>query len=1135
MSANPFSEQQLATDPWTSAWVSANAGSGKTHVLVDRIARLLLDGSAPDRLLCLTFTRAAAAEMSTRLFKRLGTWTLIPDDELAAELERLTGSDADELLLERARRLFAEALESPGGLRIQTIHAFCERLLKRFPLEAGVVPQFSVLDERATEELIDEAKDVVLREAASKDAALADAIAALTAYAGEERFDVLMRGIAGERAWVEAFFAQAMPLEAALKRSVGLDAAADERSILDEAIAALDSGALARIVLALARGSAADQKRAEVIRRFGLERSRERFERFVEVFLTQEGERRSRVATKGVLDADPAAAGLLDRFGDVAEQARDRMNALFVAETSGYLLTVARAMLRAYSRLKSQRAVLDYDDLIAHAVALFSSPGASWILYKLDGGVDHILVDEAQDTSPRQWDIIKAIAEEFFAGKGAERQQRVVQRTVFSVGDTKQSIMSFQGARPASFAETRFIIESQAFGAKVDFARVPLVSSFRTAPNILRFVDEVFGDQGARDGVLFDEDDVRHVPVRRDMPGLVELWPALKPPDLPEPEIWDAPKDRVAADHPAVTLAQTIAKRIAQWIDDGEAVFDKQTQSFRPMTAGDVMVLVRRRNLLAEEIIRQLKRRSIPVAGADRLKLAEHIAVMDLIALGRFALMPRDDLTLATVLKGPLCGLSEEALFELAHRRTKPLWQVLRDRSGDPRFADAAAFLQRVWDQADRLQPYEFYASVLGEMGGWTKMLARLGFDAADPMDEFLNAALDFELAHTPSLEAFLHAMENTQTEIKRDQDRGDGAVRVMTVHAAKGLEAPIVVLPDTCTTPRHGRHDKDLLDADKVPLWKIETKRDDPVRARARLDGREERMREYRRLLYVALTRARDRLYVCGYEGRDGRERGCWYDLVLSAMGRLEADQVIDDAGDAVHRFGEGPAAHTTRTALVSAPAEFELPDWARVAAVRERPIQHVEPSVVLPAVRRRGDGTGGGLDRGRAVHKTLERLGVAPPERWSAIARETALGFITDPVLAQAAANEALAVRRDLLLSHLFARGSYGEVPLRGRVDWRGKTVDVAARLDRVVIRESDVLIVEYKTDRVVPKANAAIPANYVAQLALYRIAVERLFPGRVVNCGILWTVEPRLSLLPSTLLQEAVSVLDPPEGAT
>jgi ATP-dependent helicase/nuclease subunit A len=1134
--SSTVNEQYFATDPWTSVWVSANAGSGKTHVLVDRIARLLLDGSAPDRLLCLTFTRAAAAEMATRLFKRLGSWTLIPDEQLAAELEALTGVDADETLMARARRLFATALESPGGLRIQTIHAFCERLLKRFPLEAGVVPQFSVLDDRATEELIAEAKDVVLRQAASKDAELADAIAALTEYAGEESFDVLMRGIAGERGWIEPFFERSPLLREALWRAVELDPGADERSIYDEAIAGFDSGDLRTVAALLGRGSKVDVARAALVQRFAAARDRESFERFMRVFLTKDGKRLARLVPSKVAAADPVAGELAERHADQVVAARERLNSLFVAQTTAHLLHVARAMLKAYADLKRRRAMLDYDDLIAHAVALFSSPGAGWILYKLDGGIDHILVDEAQDTSPRQWEIIKAIAEEFFAGLGAERRerQRLMQRTVFAVGDTKQSIMSFQGARPASFVETRAVVEARALGAKVDFVRVPLVNSYRTAPKILTFVDEVFADADSREGVLIDEDDLRHVAKRRDMAGLVELWPAIKPPELPETEVWDAPKDRVAADHPAVTLAQTIAKRIAEWIAAGETVFDKEKKVVRPMTAGDVLILVRRRNLLADEIIRQLKRRSIPVAGADRLKLAEHIAVMDMIALGRFALMPLDDLTLATVLKGPLCGLDDEALFALAHGRKASLWQALKDKAGEPRFTDAVQFLRRVRGQADRLPPYEFYALVLGELGGWTKLIARLGYDAADPIEEFLNAALDFEQAHTPSLEGFLHAIESTETEIKRDQDRGEGAVRVMTVHASKGLEAPIVILPDTCTTPRHGRHDKSLLDAESVPLWKVESSRDDRVRARARVDGREERMREYRRLLYVALTRARDRLYVCGYELKTGREQGCWYDLVARAMTRLDADQVIDETGDVLRRFGEAPMG-VKLGVTASAEAKPALPVWARVRAPAEQELRHVEPSVVVPGRGTGGDGSGLGLERGRAIHRALEQLAGAPAERWSEIAVSITGEFIKDAAVARSIVGEILRVRRDLLLSPIFGAGSHGEVPLRGLVEVGGKIVDLAARLDRVVVGERDVLIVEYKTDRVVPKADSAIPQRYVAQMALYQLAVARLFEGKPVKCAILWTVEPRLTVLSSSALQQAVSALDPLEGGS
>jgi ATP-dependent helicase/nuclease subunit A len=429
-----------------------------------------------------------------------------------------------------------------------------------------------------------------------------------------------------------------------------------------------------------------------------------------------------------------------------------------------------------------------------------------------------------------------------------------------------------------------------------------------------------------------------------------------------------------------------------------------------------------------------------------------------------------------------------------------------------------------VWDRADTLPPYEFYSSILGELGGWTRVLSRLGLDAADPIEEFLNAALDFERARTPSLEGFLHSIEQTQTEIKRDQDRGEGAVRIMTVHAAKGLEAPVVILPDTCTTPRHGRFDRDLLQADETPLWKIETKRDEAVRGAARAAARDERMREYRRLLYVALTRPRDRLYICGYEGREKHYDDSWYNLVQRALTRLHADQ--EGEGEAaVLRYGSAP--RMAAAAEISAPTVItSMPVWARTAAPVEPEMRHVEPSVVMPrkAMVPGGRGDALALDRGRAIHRALEQLAAAPSERWSVVALQAASTILSDPAAAQLAAAEALKVRRDLLLAHIFASGSYGEVPLRGVVAWQGAKVDLGARLDRVVVGARDVMIVEFKTDRVVPKVDSAIPASYVTQLALYRVAVARLFEGQAVNCAILWTAEPRLTVLPARLLDAA-----------
>jgi ATP-dependent helicase/nuclease subunit A len=1141
MSANL--QQLQATDPLQSAWVAANAGSGKTHVLVNRIARLLLSGSAPDRLLCLTFTKAAAAEMSTRLFGQLGTWTLLPDDKLRAALSEMCGEEATDELVTRARKLFAEALESPGGLRIQTIHAFCERLLKRFPLEANVSPQFSVLDDMATDDLLCNARDEVLRVVSRDDPALARAIGELTEFANDEQFDALIRHVISERSWIADFLEEheAIGIDVAVRQALKLPDTLTEDGLVALMQQEMKPSDLVRLAGALRSGTKTDAERADLFQAAANAPSADTLQAVLDALLTKEGEPRAKLATKGALDQGPFVTELLSRYTVLAMDIASKRNGLFIAHNTTNLLRVARAIYVVYQRHKNARAALDYDDLINRTVGLFRSPGAYWVLYKLDGGIDHVLVDEAQDTSPNQWQIIKHIAEEFFAGAGAERRDQAIQRTIFAVGDIKQSIMSFQGARPIEFKLTREHIETQAQGANARFDRVELTQSFRTAPRILQLVDRVFANPVAADGVTLDDGELVHQARRQDMEGVVELWPLVQVPDAPERLAWDAPRDRITADHPAVLLAEKIAREIVGWLRSGTPVNDKAEKRLRRMTAGDVMILVRRRGTLANEIIRQLKRNSIPVAGADRLVLASHIAVMDLIAVGRFALLPRDDLSLATVLRGPLCGISEQTLFDLAYGRDKrSIWSVMCDAPSDPRWAEAWRFLDRVRSMADHLQPYEFYAAILGEMDGWKKMMARLGFDAADPIEEFMSAALDFGRMNTPSLEAFLHGIEQSDTEIKRDQDRGEGSVRVLTVHGSKGLEAPVVILPDTCTTPAHGRHDSELLQAGDAPLWKLKSKRDEPVRAAARLNGRNERMREYRRLLYVALTRARDRLIVCGHEtGRNGMEPDCWYEHVSVAMQSLDAATITLADGEEILRLGsipsetvaEEPVAATVR---VLAPG---LPSWVTTMAPQE-----LLPEPLLATGRSRRVGVPAGeevrdniaLDRGTVVHRILDAMAGLPEQRWAPVALDIARKSL-EPTMVQGVVSEALRVRQDPAFEDLFGVNSRGEFPLRGELQWQGRMHKFDWRLDRVVIREADVLVLEFKTDRVVPKADSAIRPQYVRQLALYRRAVSSLFPEKPVSCGILWTVEPRLSVIPSKYLDDAEHALDPLVGGS
>lgn len=1141
MNEDATQRQRRATMPSLSAWVTANAGSGKTHVLVNRIARLLLGGSAPNRLLCLTFTKAAAAEMSVRLFEQLGRWTLMSDDDLQQALFRLSGEAPDDALVARARRLFAEALESPGGLRIQTIHSFCQGLLKRFPLESGVAPAFTVLDEPATDELLKQARDSVLRDAIAGDAALQQSVRALTEFAGEERFDKLLRQVINERAMVQPFLDQwgRNGISAALRRALGVGAHADVDAVLRHAMLSVPADRIRRIAATLAKGSASETKKADAFRAYAEAPDPRRLEALLDGLLTQAGDILKKFPTQATRKSAPEVAGWVDELALLAQSVRRDCNALRIAESTGHLLLLAGEVLRVYRDLKVFHAALDYDDLIARAAALFESPGAQWVLYKLDGGIDHVLIDEAQDTSPRQWAVVRAIAAEFFSGAGAERSWQALQRTVFAVGDVKQSIMSFQGARPAEFIESEVLLSRIANGAGyAALEQVKLTHSFRSAPAILELVDEVFREPEVADGVLIGGVAEPHLANRKDMQGLVELWPLQKPSVSAEPLAWDAPLDRVSESDPAVVLAQRIAKRIKSWLAAGVLVHDKDDKTLRPMTPGDVMILVRRRGKLASEIIRQLKRLSIPVAGADRLVLAEHIAVMDLVALGRFALMPHDDLTLATVLRGPCCGVSEEDLFSLAHGRgaNVRLWHVLKQRAGEPRWVEVHAFLERLHAMADHLQPYEFYSAILGPMGCWTRMMGRLGLDAADPMEEFMAAALDFGRMHTPSLEAFLHTVENADTQIKRDQDRSDGAVRVLTVHGSKGLEAPIVILPDSVGTPEHGQHDDELLKSDDAPLWKVRTEWDEGVRGAARDRGKQERMAEYRRLLYVALTRPRDQLHVCGYmpKRQVGSERN-WYDIVASAMQRLNAIRFDDDGWGEGMRFGElpGVADGSVRTAqavpLALAPA---LPAWLRTPAPEEREDSEILASERVERTLSLQYASGArvpALDFGSAVHAALEAIADAPSEAWGLRAREVVRAHAAPGEVASIV-EEVLRVRGDPELASLFGPGSFGEVALRGRVSWQGQRFRFPGRLDRVVVSADRVLVVEFKTDRFVPSEASGIRQGYLRQLALYRKALEGLFPGRPVSCGILWTVTPRLMIVPSALIDGCERVLDP-----
>lgn len=1145
-------QQRRAADPGLSAWVGANAGTGKTKVLTDRVLNLLLDGAPPGKILCLTFTKAAAAEMSNRLAKTLSEWAVAPEDDLHERLARLRGASPDAAMRERARQLFAHVLDVPGGMKIETIHAFCQALLRRFPLEAGVSPHFDVMDERDAAELLHAAKEnVLVRARGGSDPALAEALRVVTGYIHETLFPELMAELAMARGRLRRMLARpggrAAVVEA-LRLRLGIGPQDTPVSVITEACAetAFDGDGLRELCEALLTGGKTDGEAAERIARWLACDADGRiagWDDYCLAFLTRSGEARarSRFPSKAVREGHPHCLEALDEEAARILAVRERAKAATVAQATEALLVLGEALLDGYEAGKARIGRLDFDDLILASRRLLAErEDAAWVLYKLDGGLDHVLIDEAQDTNPEQWEVVRNLVADFFAGQSAHQERDGAPRTVFAVGDRKQSIFSFQGADPDIFETMRSQFSGQARATEQRWADVALEVSFRSTRPILELVDKVFEPEHVADGVRPAGETVRHLAFRTGQAGMVELWPPLAPAPLDEPEPWKPPIERIRGESAQTRLARLVARRIARMIESGERLESRD----RPVRPGDVLVLVRRRGPFVEDLVRALKEKNVPVAGIDRMILTEQMAVMDLMALGRVLLLPEDDLTLACVLKSPLIGLSEDELFEVAHgRRGKTLWRALHDRAekAGP-FRTAYQRLRDLMDRADYLPPHELYAHVLGPLGGREKLLARLGPDAADPIDEFVALTLAYDRAHPPSLQAFLQWVEAGAQEIKRDLEEGTDAVRVMTVHGSKGLQAPIVFLPDTRQVPtRLPRLLWDGTDRDALMVWPPRAEHREAWCTELTEAARTAQMQEYRRLLYVALTRAEDRLVVCGWDGHRDAPEDCWYHLVADAiqnLGREEEDPFLAEDGTlpsaTVWRLSCSQEAKPHADGARRAPAAEDeaLPPWLARRAPKEpappRPLAPSRPAMTEPPVRSplAGKDSENRFQRGQLIHRLLQTLPDLPPGK----RRDAALAFLGRPVwdlpedLVHRLADETLAVLDHPAFAPLFGPGSRAEVPLTGVV---GGHV-VSGQVDRLLITGDRVLVVEYKTNRPPPTRVEDVPDTYLMQMAAYRALLARIYPRRSVSCALVWTDGPFLMEVPTAHLDAALSRL-------
>lgn len=1127
-------EQARASRPGAHVWLSASAGTGKTHVLSARVLRLLLANVPPERILCLTFTKAGAAEMAERVHSRLTRWVQIDDQALFRDLEAL-GEDSGPPARARARLLFAKVLDATGGgLRIQTIHSFSQALIAAFPLEAGLVPGFRQLDGRAQAELARQALiDMIEGAERDGDTQLIEGIEALALRLGE--------------AGVLAYLARCVPATRLL------DAAPDDlegfllklldlpHGDVDEAIVArisagaIHAEALKRIAAAnRSWGTKSGAALADAIAEWQAAGDTARLPLIApltSLLMTKDGLVKNRDKAK-LLAYEPDYVALAEAVGGALKALIDLRTQTEFAHLAARGLHVGRAYARAYALAKRRGGWVDFDDLIGRASELLNAEGmAQWIRFKLDQRIDHILVDEAQDTNQAQWDIVWGVVAEFFE---SEPDTRGALRTLFVVGDTKQAIFGFQGTSPDAFvtARGRFADEAERTGHPFDI--LPLALSFRSMPAVLEVVDETL-EQIGYGAIGLDEATKPHESARRH-PGEVLLMPptVLRGPEEAEdggdPDDDPTGEDDWHADHQRVH-AERIAAQVKAWLDAPLWLPAKG----RAVRAGDVLILLRSRGALSRLIVARLYEAGVPVAGVDRLRLQAPLAVRDLLAALRFAVQPQDDLNLANLLVSPLIGWSQDELMTRAIRGdehgTPALWAHLRATLDEAALAPLRALLAR----ADFTTPYRYLEEILsGAMEGRRKLIARLGEEARDAIEELLNAALAFEADDHPSLQRFIDWFDRGDADVKRELAEDGDMVRVMTVHGAKGLEAPIVLLADATYDPA-ARPRPDALDLSIREDAALPLLRPHKDEAGARLTEAMEAieradMEEHWRLLYVAMTRAEALLAVTGALGP--RAKGetsldSWHSRIEQAMRHMDAEAIeTEQWGSALQWRGREdlPEAEVeTTSADASAGEHGVLPDWLHAPAPAEaRPPRPLAPSAAIeddvpnppPDAAMRV-----AAERGRLLHALFERLPDVPaPERRAAGERWLAgAGRVEAAAERREMLDHALRIIDDPVHAALFGPDALAEAPVAAVV---GEQV-IAGTVDRLLVTAARVDIVDFKTGRHVPGDAAGVPRAHVRQMAAYVAALRVIFPDRAVRAHLLYSSAPRLITLDDALI--------------
>lgn len=1157
-------EQIRAANPNISIWATANAGAGKTKVLIDRIARILLKGTEPEKILAVTYTKAAAAEMTNRLFQTLGRWTITKDKELGKILKKLDNDIIlDSKTLSKARALFARALETPGGLKVQTIHAFCGDILKRFPIEANVAPGFEVADETLNNQIKAEAYKIAVK---NKNALFAN-IAALTHTDQNKR----LLEIAGKNLFENFVFNQD-EIKKIFSNRVGIELIDDYQTFLKTQISNLPIELIKECADILNESGANDKKLAQKLLNIIYGDYEQAYDAITSLFFDSKNNLRTNISINAATKKNPAIIKFFNLESEIFPDGylKNIYNIFNDIETSKIchcsmqLLEAASLWQNQYQKLKEEFGKLDFDDLLRITSSLLNKDEgtALWVMYKLDKGLSHILIDESQDTSSQQWDLLLPLLSTL------ENQTHNEVRTQFIVGDDKQSIYRFQGASPERYLKekNRFLKHKEIEPNKYD--EVNFAVSFRTGETILKTVDKIWHDGFKKEAKIdknfletkfykenFDlNTQIRsHFSSRIFENSITELWPICRKSesDAIDENPWDYPIDLENNSDPQSKLAELIAREIKNRIENKLPVWGKDENDkpiLRPAKPSDFMILVKSRNALFHRIIKRLKRHNIKVAGADLIILSKEAAIIDLLMAAQFALCPKDDFNTACLLKSAFCGLNDEDIFKLCNNRGNSNVIDMLNANSAFEFENAKIVLNNINKIGANKSPFEFFANLLdnkidGKETGWQKILKRFGNEAQEPIEIILDIALNAQNFEGDNLVDFIDYIENRAGNQKREFDQNEEGVKVMTVHGAKGREAPIVILPDTT---RAINNSKDNIYFDEITgfnFWAPNCKFKPEFFTKLAETEANNAISEDQRLLYVAMTRPRDRLILCGHQFRNGFAKDSWYKIFDEQLNKIDFDSELNLQSNNENEemltakiWGELPQISPIEEALNIKNMLQEIPNWAADNVTHNTDIEkNLSPSLLfkddyeIPAYSPISGNIKKRFLRGTLIHELLENLPNFSKNKWQQeankrLSREISLNEDQKNEII----NEALKILNHNEFNEIFGPNSRSEVAIIGQSDELPPNSKISGTIDRIVIKDRQILCLDYKTNRPPPENENEIPMQYIVQMACYRAILQESFPYHNIKCALLWTDSPVLMQINNDMMTMALKNL-------